>query len=112
MMQSANSKEQAQAWAADMRAKGYQRVQVKKVRGLWNIVWSPRLTRAYDSRKNPTKAQKREKARKASVKRRVATALANFLKQANPGSKATSAKVTRLKGGGFTIRPIKAVKRR
>ena len=63
-------------------------------------------------RKNPTKAQKREKARKASVQRRVAVALAKFLKQANPAMKTAGATVTRLKGGGFTIRPIRAVKRR
>jgi len=59
-------------------------------------------------RKNPTKAQKREKARKASVQRRVATALANFLKKANPAMKTTGARITKLKGGGFNIRPIKA----
>ena len=59
-------------------------------------------------RRNPTKAQKREKARKASVQRRVATALANFLKKANPAMKTTGARITRLKGGGFNIRPIKA----
>ena len=61
-------------------------------------------------RKNPTKAQKREKAKKASVQRRVAVALAKFLKQANPAMKTAGATVTRLEGGGFTIRPIKAVK--
>jgi hypothetical protein len=59
-------------------------------------------------RKNPTKAQKREKAKKASVKTRVANALAKFLHQANPAMKTAGATVTRLKGGGFTIRPIKA----
>ena len=58
-----------------------------------------------------TKAQKREKAKKASVKTRVANALAKFLHQANPAMKTSGATVTRLKGGGFTIRPIKAVKR-
>jgi hypothetical protein len=63
------------------------------------------------ARKNPTKAQKREASRKASVRRRVAVALAKFLKQANPAMKTEGATVTRLKGGGFTIRPIKAVKR-
>jgi UDP-N-acetylglucosamine:LPS N-acetylglucosamine transferase len=63
------------------------------------------------ARKNPTKKQKREKSRKASVQRRVAVALAKFLKQANPAMKTAGATVTRLKGGGFTIRPIKAVKR-
>jgi hypothetical protein len=61
-------------------------------------------------RKNPTKAQKREKVRKASVQRRVASALAKFLHQANPAMKTSGAMVTRLKGGGFTIRPIKAVR--
>jgi len=65
-------------------------------------------TRGNRARKNPTKAQKREKARKASVQRRVASALAKFLKQANPAMKTAGATVTRLKGGGFTIRPIKA----
>jgi hypothetical protein len=59
-----------------------------------------------------TKAQKREKAAKTAAKRRVAVALAKFLKQANPAMKTAGATVTRLKGGGFTIRPIKAVKRR
>jgi hypothetical protein len=74
-----------------------------------------RALRALDSvnarKSNPTKKQKREKARKASVRRRVAVALAKFLKQANPAMKTEGATVTRLKGGGFTIRPIKAVKR-
>jgi hypothetical protein len=63
-------------------------------------------------RKNPTKAQKREKAKKASVKTRVANALAKFLHQANPAMKTSGATVTRLKGGGFTIRPIKAARGR
>jgi hypothetical protein len=62
-------------------------------------------------RKNPTKIQKREATKKASAKRRVAVALAKFLKQANPAMKTEGATVTRLKGGGFTIRPIKATKR-
>jgi hypothetical protein len=63
------------------------------------------------SRRNPTKAQKREKAKKDSAARRIALALAKFLKQANPAMKTAGATVTRLKGGGLTIRPIKAVKR-
>jgi len=64
-------------------------------------------------RRNPTmtKAQKREKARKASVQRRVATALANFLKQKNPGKRYTGATMRTNKGGSITITPIKAVKR-
>jgi hypothetical protein len=58
-------------------------------------------------RKNPTKAQKREKTRKASAKRRVAVALAKFLKQANPAGKYAGAKMQRNKGGSITIIPIK-----
>jgi hypothetical protein len=94
-----------------MRAKGYQRVQVKKLRGLWNVVWSPRLTARSDRRSNPTKAQKREKARKASVERRVAAALAKFLKQANPAMKTAGAAMQRLKGGVLKITPIKAARK-
>ena len=59
------------------------------------------------TRKNPTKAQKREKTRKASAKRRVAVALKNFLKKANPAGKYAGAKMQRNKGGSITIIPIK-----
>jgi len=59
-------------------------------------------------RKNPTKAQKRAKAQKASVQRRVASALAKFLKQANPAMKTAGASIQRLKGGVIKITPIKA----
>jgi hypothetical protein len=59
-------------------------------------------------RSNPTKKQKREKARKASVQRRVAVALAKFLKQANPAMKTAGASIQRLKGGVLKITPIKA----
>jgi hypothetical protein len=58
-------------------------------------------------KKNPTKAQKREKTRKASAKRRVAVALKNFLKKANPAGKYAGAKMQRNKGGSITIIPIK-----
>lgn len=64
-----------------------------------------------ENRKNPTKAQKRVKAKTAATKRRVASALAKFLKQANPGSKAVGAKVQKLKGGVIKITPIKRGKR-
>jgi len=64
--------------------------------------------RGNSSRKNPTKAQKREKSRKASVQRRVAVALAKFLKQANPAMKTAGASIQRLKGGVLKITPIKA----
>jgi hypothetical protein len=56
-------------------------------------------------RKNPTKAQKREKSRKASVQRRVATALSKWLQKANPGTRG-AAKVTKVKGG-WNIRVVK-----
>ncbi len=59
-------------------------------------------------RKNPTKAQKKERTRKASAKRRVATALAGWLKKMNPGSKIVGAELTRLKGGVIKVKPIKA----
>lgn len=45
--------------------------------------------------------------RKAAVSRRVASALAGFLKKMNPGTKAAGAKVQRLKGGVIKITPIK-----
>lgn len=54
-----------------------------------------------------TVAQKREKSRKASTERRVATALAKFLK-ANPATRnATGAKVQKLAGGVLKITPIR-----
>lgn len=68
-----------------------------------------RRTRAMSrSRQNPTKAQKRETVKKASAQRRVAVALAKFLKQANPAMKTSGASIQRLKGGVLKITPIKA----
>lgn len=43
-----------------------------------------------------------------SAKRRVAVALAKFLKQANPAMKTAGASIQRLKGGVIKITPIKA----
>lgn len=60
------------------------------------------------TRSNPVKTRKRAKAHKASVERRVASALAKFLKQANPAMKTAGARVQRLKGGVIKITPIKA----
>ena len=62
----------------------------------------------HGSKANPSKAQKREKVRKASVQRRVASALAKFLHQANPAMKTAGASIQRLKGGVIKITPIKA----
>jgi hypothetical protein len=68
------------------------------------------LAKSSARRSNPSKAQKREKAKRKAKASRIMAALKNFVRKANPA--ATGASVTRLKGGGFTIRPIKAVKRR
>ena len=61
-----------------------------------------RALRALDAvnarRKNPTKAQKREKAKKLSAKRRIAQALQNFVRKANPAAKGV-VKATKVKGG-------------
>lgn len=57
------------------------------------------------------RAQQREATRKRAAQRRVAIALAKYLKQANPGKKLAGAKVYKLKGGAVRIVPIKAVKR-
>ena len=67
-----------------------------------------KVVRSNPGRKNPTKAQKREKTRKVSAKRRVAVALAKFLKHANPAMKTAGASIQRLKGGVIKITPIKA----
>jgi hypothetical protein len=58
--------------------------------------------------KRMTKAQRRAKAKRAGSKRRKANAVKAFLKKMNPASKVPAAvKVTKLKGGGFTVKPIK-----
>jgi hypothetical protein len=93
-----DSRQFAQYEAATLRHQGHKRVRVVTRKG------NPSGGRV-------TKAQKREKSKIKAAKRRVAVALAKFLKQANPAMKTAGATVTRLKGGGFTIRPIKAVKR-
>ena len=58
--------------------------------------------------KRMTKTAKRARAKTLSAKRRVAVALAKFLKQANPAMKTAGAKVQKLKGGVIKITPIKA----
>ena len=52
----------------------------------------------YANKRNPTKAQKREKAKKLSAKRRIAQALQNFVRKANPAAKGV-VKATKVKGG-------------
>lgn len=60
-----------------------------------------------NSGKTMTKAQKRAKAKTAATKRRVASALAKYLKVANPGRKLAGARVEKLAGGVLKITPIK-----
>jgi len=55
-----------------------------------------------------TKTQKRAHAAKRAKQSRLAKAVKGLLKQTNPTAKITGARVARLKGGGLTIRPIKA----
>jgi hypothetical protein len=57
--------------------------------------------------KRMTKTAKRARAKTLSAKRRVAVALASFLKKVNPAMKTSGAKVTKLKGGAIKITPIK-----
>lgn len=54
-----------------------------------------------------TKAERAVASQKASAKRRVAVALAKFLRQQNPGAKLAGAKVEKLGGGVIKITPIK-----
>jgi hypothetical protein len=55
-----------------------------------------------------TKKARRAKARTASKKRGIAAAVKSLLKKTNPSARITGARVARLKGGGLTIKPIKA----
>ena len=58
--------------------------------------------------KKLSKLERAVKAKKAAVQRRVASALAKYLKQVNPSGKFVAAKVQKLKGGVLKITPIKA----
>lgn len=60
--------------------------------------------------KRQTKLQRKVKAAKLSAKRRVAVALAKYLRQQNPGRKVVGAKVYKGKGGRRTIVPVFAKK--
>ena len=59
-------------------------------------------------RRNLTKSQRVSRRRKASVERRVATALKKFVQAQNPGKKLAGAIVQRMAGGVVKITPIKA----
>ena len=60
----------------------------------------------YRPRKNPSKLQRALMTQKKRTERRVADALAKYLKVQNPGQKVTSAKIERLKGGVIKITPL------
>ena len=62
----------------------------------------------YSPKKNPSKLQRALMTQKKRTERRVADALAKYLKVQNPGQKITSAKVQRLKGGVIKITPIRS----
>ena len=58
-------------------------------------------------RPNPSKVERAVASQKAAVRRRVAVALAKYLKQQNPGVKLAGAQIEHLKGGVLKITPIK-----
>lgn len=66
-----------------------------------------RLGKPLKAKKNPTKAERAVARQKASAKRRVADALANYLRKQNPAVETVGAKVEKLKGGVLKITPIK-----
>jgi hypothetical protein len=57
---------------------------------------------------NSSKLQRALMTQKKRTERRVADALAKYLKVQNPGQKVTSAKIQRLKGGVIKITPLKS----
>ena len=58
-----------------------------------------------------TKKQRKAKARSGARKRRIAKAAGALLKAVrNPGKKIFGVRVTRLKGGGVSIKPVKKPK--
>lgn len=62
------------------------------------------------TRRNPgTKAERAVASQKLAAKRRIAVALAKYLKQQNPAAgKLAGAKIEKLKGGVLKITPIRA----
>jgi hypothetical protein len=66
-------------------------------------------------RANPSRIGKRvmvARRKKAATERRVASALATYLKRLNPGRKLAGAKVQKLAGGVIKITPVKLNRRR
>lgn len=101
-----------------LERKGYSGA-VNQLGGKWRVrlrvdsfLDNPRR-RTMKRRSNPgvSRHVRVERARKSAAERRVATALANYLRKQNPGMKTAGAKVQKLKGGVLKITPIRAPRR-
>ena len=111
----ADIKEQAEAYDHQLRGRGFTAKVIKKRspapgrHGPWYQV-------SYNlPKRNPaglTKAQRKEKAHKTATERRVAHALANYLRKLNPGKKLVAVAQQKLKGGAVKVRPIFASRNR
>jgi len=79
--------------------------------------YSPRIRVTKVKKANPsggrtlTKLEKKVRAAKKAADRRVAVALAKYLRRENPGKKVVGAKVVKGKGGKRTITPIFGTKK-
>lgn len=86
---------------------GY-RANVNSIGGRYRVVVSKEDPYSNPGRRTMTKAQRMAKAKRAGSARRKANAVKAFLKKMNPARKVPEAvKVTRLKGGGFTVKPVR-----
>jgi hypothetical protein len=118
LIYTAQTKPEARRLAGQLKDGGYTAVKVGVLRdsrpaggGVYYSVSADRPGRSNPVKKI-TKASIRERIRKSSAKRRIATALAKYLKQQNPGQKVSAVRVQKLKGGVIKITPVKvAVKR-
>lgn len=52
--------------------------------------------------------QRRARASRAAKQRGIIKAVKGLLKKTNPSAKITGARIVKLKGGGLTIRPLRA----
>ena len=73
-----------------------------------------RITKAPASRANPKRrnpmTKKQERTRAATSRKRtgIVKAVKTLLKKTNPSARISGARVVKLRGGGLTIRPVKA----
>jgi hypothetical protein len=58
-------------------------------------------------KKKLTKWERKVRAHNAAARRRRAKAAADFYRKMNPGKKAAVLRVTPLKGGGYSVKPLK-----